>query len=96
MIRQKAVWASKKPIAKPRKSDIMSQKGLNHDVQKIGTIDTAKYAGISDKKIRSGTVVLTDKQKQHIIDRRGQEFFDKYSPFFQEVAENPEYIFKDP
>lgn len=32
---------------------------------------------------------------EHIIQRRGQDFFDKYKEFFKEIAENPDYIFRD-
>ena len=63
-------------------------------MEQIAYIDTQKYAGVSGK-IRTGTVVLTDHQKQHIIRRRGQDFFDKYGGFFREVAEDPDYVFKD-
>lgn len=66
------------------------------DVQHIADIDIEKYAAISEDEIRSRTVVLTDNQKQHIIDRRGWEFFEKYAPFFPAIAEDPDYIFKDP
>ncbi|MCI9186600.1 MAG: hypothetical protein HFF34_03750 [Oscillospiraceae bacterium] len=61
----------------------------------IACVDIDKYKGVCDYEIRSSALILTDKQKSHIIDRRGQEFFDRYSPFFQEVAEQPDYIFKD-
>ena len=44
---------------------------------------------------RSGVVVLTDNQREHIIARRGQLFYDCYSPFFREAAEDPDYIFRD-
>ena len=63
-------------------------------MERIAYIDIQKYAGVSGM-IRTGTVVLTNRQKQHIISRRGQDFFDKYGGFFREVAEDPDYIFKD-
>lgn len=62
---------------------------------KIAEIDTEKYSVIT-KNIRSGTVVLTDNQVEHIIKQRGQDFYDKYSPYFKEIAEDPDYIFSDP
>lgn len=31
----------------------------------------------------------------HIIERRGQAFYDRYSPYFREIAESPDYIFAD-
>ena len=60
----------------------------------IACIDVRKYRGISPC-IRSGAVVLTDNQREHIIARRGQLFYDCYSPFFRETAEDPDYIFRD-
>lgn len=63
-------------------------------MEKIANIDIGKYSLIS-RNIRSGTVVLTDNQKEHIIKRRGRDFFDRYSPFFSEIVEEPDYIFGD-
>lgn len=63
-------------------------------MQTIGKLDKKKYCGVSSE-IRSDKVILTDHQKEHIINRRGRDFFDRYSPFFQEIAEDPDYIFKD-
>ena len=64
-------------------------------MRKIADIDTSKYSVITNN-IRSGTVVLTDNQITHIVKQRGQDFYDKYSPYFQEIAEDPDYIFADP
>ena len=63
-------------------------------MERIGYIDVRKYQGVSPC-IRSGVVVLTDNQREHIIARRGQLFYDCYSPFFREAAEDPDYIFRD-
>lgn len=68
--------------------------GGESKLQTIAKIDRTKYSGISDK-IRRAVVVLTDNQKNHIIKRRGQEFFDKYSPWFKEIVEDPDFVFKD-
>lgn len=64
-------------------------------MQKIADIDIKKYSVISPN-IRSSTVVLTENQIEHIIKRRGQDFYDKYNAYFQEIAEDPDYIFSDP
>ena len=64
-------------------------------MQKIANIDTEKYSVISPN-IRSSTVVLTENQTEHIIKRRGQDFYDQYNGYFQEIAEDPDYIFADP
>ena len=61
----------------------------------IGKIDKEKYKDIANEEIRSETLVLTNNQKDHIIKRRGQEFFDKYNEYFQEIAKDPDYIFRD-
>ena len=61
----------------------------------IATIDIQKYASAAKQPIRSGVVILTENQRAHIIKRRGQDFYNKYLPFFREIAEDPDYIFKD-
>ena len=63
-------------------------------MQIIAQIDKALYATVAPD-IRSEVVVLTDNQKEHIIKRRGQSFFDRYSSFFADIAEKPDYIFQD-
>ena len=50
-------------------------------MQIIAQIDKALYATVAPD-IRSEIVVLTDNQKEHIVKRRGQSFFDRYSSFF--------------
>ncbi|MCD7887477.1 MAG: hypothetical protein LUG44_07660 [Clostridiales bacterium] len=64
-------------------------------MEQIAQIDIEKYAGATIQKIRSNILVLTDNQREHIIKRRGKDFFDRCSPYFQEIAEDPDYIFKD-
>ncbi len=63
-------------------------------MQKIADIDITKYSAVAPN-IRSSTVVLTDNQIEHIIKRRGQEFYDAYSCYFRDIAEDPDYIFQD-
>lgn len=60
----------------------------------IAKLDAQRYSCVAEH-IRSSYVILTEKQKEHIIERRGKEFYDKYSPYFKEIIENPDYIFKD-
>ena len=60
----------------------------------IAKLDVQRYSCVAEH-IRSSDVILTEKQKEHIIERRGKEFYDKYSPYFKEIIENPDYIFKD-
>ena len=61
----------------------------------IASLDIQKYKDVTENEIRSEILVLTEKQKQHIINRRGQSFFDTYRRFFPEIATDPDYIFKD-
>ena len=60
----------------------------------IAKLDAQRYSCVAEH-IRSSYVILTEKQKEHIIERRGKEFYNKYSPYFKEIIENPDYIFKD-
>ena len=60
----------------------------------IAKLDVQRYSCVAEH-IRSSDVILTEKQKEHIIERLGKEFYDKYSPYFKEIIENPDYIFKD-
>ena len=71
----------------------MSKGGVN--VQTIGKIDIHKYETAADGVIRSEKLVLTENQKEHIIKRRGQEFYDKFSRYFADIAIDPDYIFED-
>ena len=64
-------------------------------MQNIGRIDISKYQSITQNKIITDQVILTENRKDHIIERRGQEFYDKYSPLFADIIADPDYIFKD-
>lgn len=68
---------------------------IGQAVQKIADIDIEKYSAAASDRIRSSEVVLTENQKEHIISRRGKAFFDQYSGFFKDIAEDPDYIFGD-
>lgn len=61
----------------------------------LGTIDIEKYIKATDKKIITNQVIITDNRIQHIIERRGFEFYEKYAPKFAEIIKDPDYIFKD-
>jgi len=63
-------------------------------VQEIARIDFAKYRCISSY-IRSDVVILTDNQQQHIMQRRGLAFWERYRTRFREIIEDPDFIFKD-
>lgn len=61
----------------------------------IGKINLSLYKNVTEKKIISDEVVLTDNRIEHIIERRGQSFYDEYHSRFREIIEDPDYIFKD-
>ncbi|MBR1724495.1 MAG: hypothetical protein IJ723_05700 [Ruminococcus sp.] len=50
---------------------------------------------MTDKKILTDEVVLTDNRKEHIIQRRGKDFYDEYHKYFKDIVTDPDYIFKD-
>lgn len=60
----------------------------------IGKIDMNIYKPISDK-ILSDEVIITDERIQHIVERRGQVFYDEYYDYFPEIINAPDYIFRD-
>ena len=60
----------------------------------VGKINKSFYKEISETII-TDEVIITDERIEHIIQRRGQAFYDKYHPYFAEIVENPDYIFKD-
>ncbi len=61
----------------------------------IGNIDLNKFHGITEKKIITDEVILTNNRIDHIIERRGQSFYDEYNQYFPEIISDPDYIFKD-
>lgn len=64
-------------------------------MENIGKIDISIYQPITENKILTDLVVLTYNRRKHIIERRGQAFFDKYFPMFADIIADPDYIFKD-
>ena len=64
------------------------------DVHYIGKINLDIFKCVSDD-ILTDEVILTDERMGHIIDRRGQEFYDKYHRLFGTILSDPDYIFKD-
>ena len=105
---QKAVAANKraeihngvlnKTVDKGGKSGIMgnvkNKSGVT-DVHYIGKIDRKIYQSISENRILSDDVIITDNRIQHIIERRGQAFYEKYKTKFSDIISDPDYIFAD-
>ena len=61
-------------------------------MQYIGKINTEYFKKISDNIYHE--VILTDKQREHII-KRYPEVLEKYEKYFTEIIEYPDYILKD-
>ena len=60
----------------------------------VGKLNKEIFRCISED-IRTDEVIITENQVKHIIERRGGEFYDKYSGMFKEIVEVPDYIFRD-
>lgn len=60
----------------------------------IGRIDINKYAELCDSEIITDEVIITNKQIEHINERRIGTY-EKYKDNLEEIIENPDYIIKD-
>jgi uncharacterized protein YigE (DUF2233 family) len=60
----------------------------------IGKINRNIYKCITDD-IRTEDVIITDERIAHIIERRGQKFYDTYCNCFADIIRDPDYIFLD-
>ncbi len=94
--KRKSAVVSAKPveISGERGTMVSSEQNGAVTVREVCRLDVEKYRCVSDK-IRSDLVVLTDNQMQHIIKRRGIEFWEKYQARFGEIIADPDYIFPD-
>ena len=63
-------------------------------MQYIGKIDIENFSGISDKEILTDEVILTEKQREHILQRH-PEVLQKYEKYFTDIVEKPDYILND-
>ena len=63
-------------------------------VRVIGKIDIEMLRGISSN-ILENEVVLMDERKEHIKAQRGNDFLSMYMPFFVDILNDPDVIFKD-
>jgi hypothetical protein len=64
------------------------------EVHNVCKIDKDKFKSISDD-IATDEVIITDERIEHIIQRRGGEFYSRYASKFVEILEEPDYIFAD-
>ena len=60
----------------------------------VGKLDINLYKGIAENII-TDEVIITDERIDHIIQRRGKDFYEEYKSVFAEVVKNPDYIFRD-
>lgn len=64
------------------------------DVHTVGKIDREIYKCITEE-IVTDEVIITDERIQHIIERRGKEFYEKYGDKFINILQAPDFIFQD-
>ena len=93
-------WQSyhEKQLANAEKSGIIKancEETAGNGLHNIGRIDIEKYKDICEKRIITDEVIITENRIDHIVSRRGQVFYDKYSQYFKDIIEDPDYIFKD-
>ncbi len=95
---------TEEPIPQTENVDISEKNGIieekteetaDTDVHKLGKIDIEKYKEIASGDILTDEVIITDNRIDHIIKRRGQQFYDDFSGYFSEIVADPDYIFKD-
>ena len=63
-------------------------------MHKVGKIEREIYKCITEE-IRTDEVIITDERIAHICERRGNEFYNRYKGSFEEILQNPDYIFKE-
>lgn len=88
----------KQSIDNSNKSVIIKEKTgetAEIDVHELGKIDIEKFKFIANGKILTDEVIITDNRIEHIIERRGKQFYNDFYKYFPEIIENPDYIFKD-
>lgn len=62
-------------------------------IKTVGKIDISMFKEINPN-IKTNEVVIIDKQKEHVEERRCGVFY-KYEKYIPEALINPDYIFKD-
>lgn len=95
---------TEEPVPQAENVDISENSGIieekaeetaETDVHKVGKIDVEKFGTIANGRILTDEVIITDNRIEHIIERRGQQFYDDFNGYFPEIIEDPDYIFKD-
>lgn len=77
-------------------SGILSASNTKEDIQvhSVGKISRDIYECITED-IVTDEVIITDERIAHIIERRGQKFYDTYRGSFADIIQDPDYIFAD-
>ena len=70
------------------------KEGTVKDVHFVGKIDKEIYKGVANNII-TDDVIITDNRIEHIIERRGKEFYETYKDYFPQILSDPDYLFKD-
>ena len=60
----------------------------------IGSLDKVCCNAITEI-ILTDEVIITDERIRHIVERRGQAFYNEYREYFSEIIASPDYIFQD-
>ena len=68
---------------------------VGKDVHRVGKIDLEMYAEVATGSIMTDEVIITDNRIEHIIERRGERFYNTVKEYFSEIVSDPDYIFKD-
>lgn len=90
---KKADSISSETVAKSDKGGIMNfdtERTAVNDVRIIGALDLDKYKCVTEDIITK-VVVITEKQVEHIKERHPNDF-ERFSVFFKDIIENPDYI----
>lgn len=64
------------------------------EIHRVGTINREIYKCITEE-IMTDEVIITDERIEHIRERRGDEFYDRYNKLFDEILRTPDYIFRE-
>ncbi len=60
----------------------------------VGILDKELYACITEDIITE-EVIITKERISHIIERRGETFYDRYGNEFSSILAEPDYIFRE-
>ncbi len=63
-------------------------------MQYVGKLDIDLYRCVSED-IATDEVIITEERIEHIIERRGKGFYEKYRSQFAGIIADPDYIFSD-